>query len=512
MVAGISKEQEKSMTISKEFEAEILRLHYAEKWRKNTIAAQLNIHHSTVERILCENGVSPEQLRVRKSIVDPYIDFIKATLKDYPKLNATRLFYMVKDRGYLGGVDHFRDVVSRLRPRSASKAFSRLRTLPGEQAQVDWGSFGKITIDGAERKLYAFVMTLSWSRQIFLKFYVNQGTGNFLRGHVDAFDFFGGLHPREILYDNLKSVVQERIGKAIHFNPAILDFSAHYHYKPIPVEVREPEQKGRVERGIRFVRSSFWQARKWKDLDDLNEQARQWSLREAGERRWVQDKKLTVLEAFEQEKGNLVAVPGTPYMVYDRGQVAIGKTAYGRFDCNDYSLPPAYVRKTVSVFATLETVRFCDGATEVASHKRCFSKGKQIEEQAHLKELTDERRTARKHRAMDRLQIAASSSTKFLCEATDRGHNLGRLTQELTGLLDLYGAQELEIAIQEAVAAGAFHASAVKQALERRRSERGAKPPVKLNFVSNPLANELTIKPKSLAAYDSLFQSNEEQK
>jgi len=113
---------------------------------------------------------------------------------------------------------------------------------------------------------------------------------------------------------------------------------------------------------------------------------------------------------------------------------------------------------------------------------------------------------------MDRLQIAASSSTKFLCEAADRGHNLGRLTQELTALLDLYGAQELEIATQEAVSAGAFNASAVKQALERRRSARGAKPPVKLNFVSNPLANELTIKPKSLAAYDSLFQSNEEQK
>ena len=508
MVAVTSRREGKvhDMTVSKETEAEILRLHYAEKWRKHTIADQLKIHHSTVERILVQNGVKPEQIRVRPSIVDPYIDFVKATLKEYPKLNATRLFYMVKDRGYPGRVDHFRDIVARYRPAPAAEAFSRLRTLPGEQAQVDWGSFGKIEIEGKERKLYAFVMTLSWSRHIFLKFYVNQGTANFLRGHVDAFEFFGGRHSREILYDNLKSVVLERIAKAIHFNPVILEFAGHYHYKPVPVEVRKPEQKGRVERGIRFVRSSFWQARKWKDLDDLNEQARQWSLRESGERRWVQDQKFTVLEAFEQERASLPVVPDAPYVVYDRAEVSIGKAPYARFDGNDYSTPTAYVRKTLSIFATLERVRICDGLEEIANHKRSFSKGKQIEEQVHLDELKDEKRAARKHRAMDRLQMAAPSSTELLCQAAKRGHNLGRLTQELTLLLELYGAQEMECAVSEAVAAGAVHASAVKQALERKRSERGGRDPVKLHFSGNRLVNELMIKPKSLAPYDKLFK------
>lgn len=511
MVAVTSGKEGKGhdMTVSKETEAEILRLHYAEKWRKNTIANQLKVHHSTVERILLEKGVKPEQIRVRKSIADPFIDFIKATLKEYPKLNATRLFYMAKDRGYPGRVDHFRDIVAMYRPAPAVKAFSRLRTLPGEQAQVDWGSFGKIEIEGSERKLYAFVMTLSWSRHVFLKFYVNQATANFLRGHIDAFEFFGGLHSREILYDNLKSVVLERIAKAIHFNPAILDFASHYRYKPVPVEVREPEQKGKVERGIRFVRSSFWQARKWKDLDDLNEQARQWCLRESGERRWVQDEKLTVLEAFEQEKAHLVALPEAPYVVYDRAEVSIGKQPYARFDGNDYSTPPAYVRKVLSVFATLERVKICDGLKEIANHARSFSKGKLIEEKIHLEEMTAEKRAARKHRAMDRLQMAAPSSTELLCQAAKRGHNLGRLTQELTALLELYGAQELECAVIEAVAAGVVHASAVKQALERKRSERGGREPVKLHFAGSKQVNELTIRPKSLAPYDKLFKREE---
>lgn len=499
------------MVVSKETEAEILRLHYAEKWRKNTIAAQLGIHHSTVERVLAHNGVAPQQLRIRPSIADPFIGFIKDTLKGYPKLNATRLYYMVKDRGYPGGVDHFRDIVARYRPRPAVEAFSRLRTLPGEQGQVDWGYFGKISIEGSERKLYGFVLTLSWSRHMFLRFYVNQGTANFQRGHIDAFEFFGGMLPRDLLYDNLKSVVLERIGKAIHFNPAILELAKHYRFKPVPVEVREPEQKGRVERGIKFVRSSFWQARKWKDLNDLNEQALRWCTRESGERKWVQDEKLTVLQAFENEKQHLLLAPDAPFVVYDRNEVAVGKTPYARFDCNDYSIPPAYVRRTLSVFATLETVRICDGQEEVACHRRSFAKGKQIEEEAHLKELTDTKRAARKHRAMDRLQLGAPSSTELLCQAAARGHNLGRLTQELTSYLDLYGAQELESAIQEALAAGAVHASAVKQSLERRRSERGAKPPVKLHFESNPRANELTVRPKSLKPYDSLLNRAEEQ-
>ena len=509
VVVSVTRE-EHDLTVSKELEAEILRLHYAEKWRKNTIADQLKIHHSTVERVLVQNGVAPEQLRVRPSIADPYIGFIKATLKEYPRLNATRLYYMVKDRGYPGGPDHFRDIVARYRPRPAVEAYGRLRTLPGEQAQVDWGSFGRIEIEGAERKLYAFVMTLSWSRHIFLRFYVNQATANFQRGHIDAFDFYGGLVPREILYDNLKSVVLERIASAIHFNPEILELSSHYRFKPVPVAVRAPEQKGRVERGIKFVRSSFWQARRWKDLDDLNEQARQWCLREAGERRWVQNEKLTVLEAFEQEKPSLLPNPEQPFLVYDRKEVRIGKTPYARFDSNDYSVPSDCVRKTLSVFATLDTVKICDGEKQVASHKRSFSKGKQIEEPSHLDELKEQKKAARKHRAMDRLQTAAPSSTELLCQAGGRGHNLGRLTQELTSLLDLYGAQELEVAIQEALAADSVHASAVKQSLERRRSERGARPPVKLQFESNPQANDLTIAPKSLAPYDNLLNDTEE--
>ena len=113
----------------------------------------------------------------------------------------------------------------------------RLSTLPGEQAQCDWAHFGKLKVGNAERRLLAFVMVLSWSRKIFLRFYFGDSTANFLRGHAEAFEYYGGV-AREILYDNLKSAVLERVGDAIHFNPDLLSLAAHYRFAPKPVDVR----------------------------------------------------------------------------------------------------------------------------------------------------------------------------------------------------------------------------------------------------------------------------------
>jgi transposase len=494
------------MAIEKETEAEIVRLFHAEGWKQATIAAQLSIHYSTVRRVLDRSGLMPKEFSARRSMVDKYIPFIKETLEKYPKLNASRLHYMVKMRGYEGGVDHFRHIIARYRPNPAPEAYLRLTTLPGEQGQVDWGHFGKINIGRAERRLLAFVMVLSWSRHIFLRFYLGDGTGNFLRGHVEAFEHFQAV-PREILYDNLKSAVLSRIGSAIYFNPEILALASHYRFAAKPVAIARGNEKGRVERAIRYIRDSFFPARRWQDLDDLNQQAIEWCKQEARERRCPQDKSLTVAEAFEKEKPFLLAQPGAPYPVYDRIPVRVGKTPYVRFDLNDYSVPHQYVRKQLLVEATLKEVRVMDGLTIAAKHERSFDKDKQIEEKEHVEGLVAVKREASKHRGMNRLHHVAPSSGEFFKQAAQRGCNMGRLTQFLTRLLDLYGAVEFEAALSEVLAAGAIHSSAVEQALERRRYARKQAPPVPLKFASH--IDEFNVVPKSLAMYDTLLKGEE---
>jgi len=206
------------MSIHSGLEAKILRYYHVEKWCIGTIARQLNVHHSVVKRVLRQAGIPQENLTHQKSLIEPFLPFVLETLKKHPNLTASRLYQMVRERGYSGGADHFRHLVAQNRPRRAAEAYLRLKTLPGEQAQVDWGHFGYMTIGKAKRPLMAFVMVLSFCRKIFLRFFLNQRMENFLRGHEAAFEAWQGV-PRVLLYDNLRSAVLERDGNAIHFNP-----------------------------------------------------------------------------------------------------------------------------------------------------------------------------------------------------------------------------------------------------------------------------------------------------
>ncbi|MEZ4430478.1 MAG: hypothetical protein R3A51_22605, partial [Nannocystaceae bacterium] len=146
-------------------EATIVRLYHAEKWRVGTIARQVGIHHSVVRRVLGQAGLPPPKLAPRPSVLDPYRGFLRAVLEKYPTLRASRLYHMLRERGYQGSEARVREVVATMRPRPRGEAYLRLRTLPGEQGQVDWAHFGKMLIGQALRPLLAFVMVLSWSRR-----------------------------------------------------------------------------------------------------------------------------------------------------------------------------------------------------------------------------------------------------------------------------------------------------------------------------------------------------------
>ncbi len=127
--------------------------------------------------------------------VDPWLPFVKAQLRAFPKLSASRLYGMVRKRGYEGGPDHFRHVVATLRPKPPKEAYSRLRKHPGEEAQVDWFEVAKVEAGRGVRKLMAFMMVLSYSRSCFARFYYDARMHCFLHGHAAAFEPNPGLRP-----------------------------------------------------------------------------------------------------------------------------------------------------------------------------------------------------------------------------------------------------------------------------------------------------------------------------
>ena len=158
--------------ISLETRAQIRRYFYAEHWKIGTIARELGIHPDAVRKAIESDRFHRGQ-ELRPSIIDPYLEFVRQTLDHHPRLRATRIYQMIRDRGYAGSVVQLRRAVARLRP-PARQAFLRLHTFPAEQAQVDWAHFGHVAVGRAKRALSCFVITLSYSRALYLEFFFDQ--------------------------------------------------------------------------------------------------------------------------------------------------------------------------------------------------------------------------------------------------------------------------------------------------------------------------------------------------
>jgi len=495
------------MKIDKTTESNILRYHFVEQWRIGTIATQLGVHHSVVDRVLSQAGLPKIERSARACMIDPYLPFIVKTLEAFPTLTAARLYEMARQRGYPGAPSQFRQRISQLRPRKQPEAYLRLKTLPGEQAQTDWGHFGRIEIGKARRSLMAFVMVLSWSRQIYLQFYLNAQMENFLRGHVGAFEAWGGL-PKVLLYDNLKSAVLERQGDAIRFHPTLLALSAHYRFEPRPVAVARGNEKGRVERAIRYIRDSFFAGRNWKTLEQLNQQADAWCQGVSADRRCPGNQDLSVREAFLQEQPSLLALPDNPFDSRERVAVIARKTPYIRFDLNDYSIPHQHVQKPLTVTADLARVRILDGIAVIAEHARSFDKGEQLEDEDHINALWLAKTHARLHRGQDRLAAASDQVPVLLQQSIERGHVVKTTVRLLNQLLDDYGRAELHCALQEALQQQSPYPQAVQQILERRRDEQNKPPPLAVAVPEK--VKQYSIKSANLSDYDQLGPQHEE--
>jgi transposase len=495
--------------ISTELWAEIRRLFYAEHWKLGTIAAELGVHHETVREAVESERFNMRAGRPRPTPLDPFIPFIRETLERYPRLVATRVFEMVQGRGYAGTVRPVRRLVAKMRPVRRPEAYLHLCVLPGEQAQVDWGCFGKITIGGSPRPLSCFVMVLSWSRALHALFTVDQTLESFLRGHVEAFAFFGGT-PRVCLYDNLKSAVLERRNEAIRFHPRLLELAGHYHFAPRPCAPGRGNEKGRVERAVGYLRHSFFAARSFRSLEDLNAQFCRWREVIAHERPVPGGPiGLTVDTALEQERPRLMPLPAHPFETDLMRAVVARKIPYVRFDRNLYSIPHELVGQPMTLVAGVKTVRLLHGSQEVAYHERSYATGACVENPAHVAALVATKRNARELKGRDRLRACVPETDAFFEALALRGENLGYSTARLLGLLDDYGVEELREAIRQAAARQAFAAGCVAHVIEQRRRARGLTPPVRVTLPADPRVRDLRVIPHRLEDYDELAKRDD---
>jgi transposase len=489
--------------ITPEQHAEIRRLYFGEHWKVGTIVTNLDVHPDTVRAAIALDTRVVRRGACRRSILDPYLPFIRDTLAQYPRLRATRLYEMLRPRGYGGSANQLRRLVRVLRPQVSVALYRRLVVLPAEEAQVDWGAFGSIRIGHGTRALSGFVMVLSYSRALFAHFTLDQTLESFLRGHVQAFQVFGGS-ARTLVYDNLKSAVLERQGTTIRFHPRLLDLAGHYHFAPRPCTPARGNEKGKVERQIRYLRDAFFAARTFRDVDDLNAQFQRWRDDIAHQRTHPEQRDQTVAQVFAQEQPRLLPLPAHPFETDLMRPVVSGKLAYVRFDRNSYSIPHTHVRRPLTLLASATTVRVVVGAEEIARHERSYDSGATIEDPTHLEGLRTATQQTNASSTRDRLRLAVPSTVTLLARLAERGEVLRPHLIRLHALLDDYGPQELTAAIELALTRDALGAGSIAHILEARRRHRGHAPPVPMILPDRPGVRDLDITPHRLESYDEL--------
>ena len=436
--------------ITPEQHAEIRRLYFGEHWKVGTIAAALGVHHDTVRAAIAHDTRTVRRGTCRASALDPSLPFIHDTLTQHPRLRATRLFEMVRPRGYTGSVVQLRRIVRSIRPATPPVVYRRLTTLMAEEAQIDWGAFGSVRIGRGVRPLSGFVMVLSYSRALFALFTLDQTLESFLRGHVAAFDACHGV-ARTLVYDNLRSAVLERASTAIRFHPRLLEPAGHYHFAPRPGTPYRANEKGKIERQIHYLRHASFAARTFADVNDLNVQFRRWREDIAHQRPHPEQRDRTVANVFAEEQARLLPLPAHPFETDVMRTVTSGKTPYVRFDRNHYSIPHTHVRRPVTLLASATTVRVVAGTDELARHARSYDTGQTIEQAAHLAGLVAATRQANPLTARDRLRLAVPAVATLSERLAARGESLRAHTARLLGLLEDYGPQELAAAVTRAL-------------------------------------------------------------
>lgn len=485
--------------------AAIRRLFEVEKLSKTAIAARLRLHRKTVRRALASTQGPPADARkpaCQPGKVDAYESYLRQRLKEYPELSGAKLLKEIQRMGYNGGYTILKEHLRTLRPEKP-KAFLRIETQPGEFGQVDWANVGTITVGNATRKLSCFVMVLSHSRMMYAELTLSQCLEDFLAAHVNAFRFFSGA-PKKINYDNLKTVVLSRFGREIHFQPKFMDFAGAYLFEPVPCAVRAAWEKGKVESGIKYVRSSFLEGRPLLDLPTLRRDLAAWLEGEANVRLHGTTRERP-LDRFQIEKPLLQSLPAVDYDCAIVVSLRSSSQALVTFQTNRYSVPYRHADKTLTLKATGQTICIYDGPELLATHARSYEKYRVIEKPEHYAGLLAQRKKARAAKRVEEFLALGPVCVEYLKGLLAAELNLAAHLDKILECVRDFGKPEALAAIAHALQFGAYGAAYVRNILLQRRSARGQSAPRPVILTKKPDWANVAVEETDLGLYDELF-------
>ncbi len=322
------------------WEKRVLLRHYLEQgMTKAALAKRLGVSRRTVyywietDQLDRDEGEVAVEYGPRPTVptkLDAFKGVIVSRLAEYPALTAVRLFEEIKASGYAGCYTQVKEYVRTVRPRAPEEPVVRFETPPAHQGQVDFADF---RLPWGKR--YAFLVVLGYSRVLWLQFFSRQTMQHVFEGLEAAFSFFGGV-PHELLFDQMKAVItkdERAAGGRVTENAEFLRFAHHWDFRVRACRPYRAKTKGKVERPVSYLRSSFFYGRTFTSDEDLNHQARHWLDHVANVRTHGTLKERPV-DRFEHERDLLRPLASRPYrsLVLTPNVMKQGKTVLPRID------------------------------------------------------------------------------------------------------------------------------------------------------------------------------------
>jgi transposase len=488
--------------VTPEMWAEIRRLALVEKLSQREIARRLDLNWRTVKTALSLATAPMGPTRKRVSILAPYEKDMAEILAATPRMTAVRMTEELQRRGYTGKTTVVRDRLVELRGARPAQAYLRRHFHAGEAAEVDWAQCGSINLGGRARRLSAFVITLNFSRMLYLEFTVSEAMEEFLRCHQNAFSCFGGV-PRKCLYDNLKTVVLSHVGADVRFNPRFVDFAGHYLFKPVACNPASGWEKGRVERSIQYIRSNFLLGRDFRSLEEINCAAATWR-DETANRRIHKTTGKRPIDLFAEEKANLLALPAGSYDTRILRSCRVTPDCRVTFENNTYSIPPKYVGRWLTLRASPSEVFVYDGAALVVQHRRSDATHQDILLPEHVQAVLDQKRRAT-GQTLQRLFLALGPEAQpYFSGLVKSELSVERHLQRILDLVATYGRTEVMGAIAHALRHAAFGADCVENIVASERRRRNEEQRTPLRIERKDLA-DFDLPEQSLDHFDELL-------
>jgi len=456
----------------------------------------LGLDARTVAIWLARPRFTPRRSRPRPSLLDPFKPAISKLLDTHP-YSAQQIFQRLREQGYQGGITILRDYVRRIRPPTLP-VYLKLAFAPGECAQIDWGSYGAVSIDGTRRRLSFFVMVLAYSRQMYVEFSVSQTMEHFLTCHHHAFSAFGGV-PGKVMVDNLKSAVLQRLaGTAPVFNPRYVDFARHYGFAIAPCNVRRGNEKGRVESGVGYVKKNFLKGLEPGEFTAIQAAGQLW-LDTVANVRIHNETRQRPGDLLAEERPHLQAINPNAYDCA-RTFTAIASSQFRiRLDTNRYTVPSTYAHRKLTVKAWPDRLCIYFDDKLIARHTRRWGRNQDYEDKEHTKELLAQRRRAGEQRLLTNFLVLSPDAAAYYHGLEQRRANARQHVRKILALAEIYPPDQVTRAISDGLAFEAFSAEYITNILEVRA--RALPEPAPLQLTRRQDLLDLDVAPPDLNDY-----------